>query len=137
MLAGMLGCEDTTTASHEATLTPELRQAHDDAATLDFYRSRVQPIFQQDCYRCHAGLNRKGEFRLKTRADLKKGGKHGAAVVPGDPDRSLLVQQLRQGSGVEHPMPPPPQQKMPDADRIVIERWVQAGAIMPDTPDGR
>lgn len=133
LLVALAGCEDHSTPSHEATLTPAFRAAHDDPATLDFYQNRVEPIFRQDCYRCHAGLNRKGEFRMQTRPEMLKGGKNGPALIPGDPDRSLLVQQLRPGSGAKHPMPPPPQQTMPADDRLVIERWVKAGAIMPKT----
>ncbi len=138
MTFALAGCEDTTTPSHEQQLSPDFIRAHDDPATLDFYRSRVQPIFKQDCYRCHAGLNRKGELSIQTKAGMAKGGKHGHALVPGDVPNSLLLKGIRR-EDTEHvkPMPPPPQEKMPDADIAVIERWVKAGAIMPDTANGK
>jgi mono/diheme cytochrome c family protein len=142
ILLGMIfvlgGCEDTTTPSHEAQLSPEFVRLHDDPATLDFYRTRVQPIFRQDCYRCHAGYKREGGLNMQTRGAMAKGGKHGRALIPGDVDNSLLIKGIRrEDSGHVKPMPPPPQEKMPDADIAAIKRWVKAGAIMPETVNGK
>jgi cytochrome c len=139
MAAVLAGCEDNTTASHEAQLSPDFIRAHDDPATLDFYRTRVQPVFQQDCYRCHAGYKHEGGLSMQTRAGMMKGGKHGTAVVPGDIANSLLMKGIRHDGPEDKvkSMPPPPKQKLPDADLAVVERWVKAGAIMPDTANGR
>jgi cytochrome c len=137
MVVALTGCESTVTPSHEVQLSPDFIRAHDDPATLDFYRTRVQPIFQQDCYRCHGGMNRKGELNFQAKAGMMQGGKHGAAVVPGNAN-SLLLKEIRREDG-EHvkPMPPPPQEKLSDADVAVIERWVKAGAIMPESANGK
>lgn len=142
ILLGMIcvlgGCEDMTTPSHEAQLSPEFVRMHDDPATLDFYQNRVLPIFRQDCYRCHAGYKHEGGLNMQTRTAMAKGGKHGRAIIPGDVDNSLLTQGIRREDS-EHvkPMPPPPQEKVPDADIVVIERWVKAGAIMPESANGK
>ena len=110
---------------------------HDDPATLDFYKTRVQPVFRQDCYRCHAGYKHEGEFNLQTKAKVMKGGKHGAAIVPGDPANSLLMKGIWRVGGNVKPMPVPPQEPVPAADIAVIERWIKAGAVMPETASGR
>jgi len=54
-------------------------------------------------------------------------------LVPGDPEKSLLVRLMRhQGPANDPmPMPPSPRPKVSEADIAVVERWVKAGAVMP------
>ncbi len=75
----------------------------------------------------------RGGLNLKTRDGMLHGGHHGAAVVPGDPAKSLLVLLMRhEGSTDELGPMPPKKPKMSDADIAVVEQWVKAGAIMPE-----
>jgi cytochrome c len=108
----------------------------EDASKPEFYMTRVQPIFQTNCYRCHAGFNRRGGFNIQTRAGMLKGGHDGAVLVPGDPEKSLLVRLIRHEGPASDPMPMPSKSaKLSDADIATVERWVKAGAIMPaDVP---
>jgi cytochrome c len=107
----------------------------DEAATPDFYTTKVQPILQANCYRCHGGMNHRGGLSLATRAGIMKGGHDGAVLVPGDPAKSLLVRLIRHEGPQNDPMPMPPKAKLSDADIATVERWVRAGAIMPaDAP---
>ncbi|HST88561.1 MAG TPA: c-type cytochrome domain-containing protein, partial [Ktedonobacterales bacterium] len=102
--------------------------AGQDAANPAFYTQRVKPIFAANCYRCHGGMNRRGGLSMETRAGMMKGGKDGLAVVPGDPEKSLLVRMMRrQGSANDlKPMPPPPRPKLSDSDIATVEQWVRA-----------
>jgi cytochrome c len=107
----------------------------DEAARPEFYTTKVQPIFQANCYRCHAGMNHRGGLNIATRAGMMKGGHNGAVLVPGDPAKSLLVRLIRHEGPQNDPMPMPPKAKLSDADIATVERWVRAGAIMPaDAP---
>ena len=108
----------------------------DEAATPEFYTSRVQPIFQANCYRCHGGMNHRGGLNIQTHAGMMKGGHDGQVLVPGDPAKSLLVQLIRHEGPANDPMPMPPKSpKISQEDIATVERWVKAGAIMPeDTP---
>ncbi len=101
------------------------------AATPAFYTTHVQPIFQANCYRCHAGLNHRGGLMLDSRAGLMKGGHDGAVIVPGHPEASLLVKLIRHEGPANDPMPMPPKSKLSEADIATIEQWVRAGAVMP------
>lgn len=107
--------------------------ADEDASKPEFFATRVQPVFQANCYRCHGGMNHRGGLSMATRAGMLKGGHDGPVLVPGDPERSLLVRLMRrQGpAGDPMPMPPPPRPKVSDADIATVERWVRAGAVMP------
>jgi hypothetical protein len=106
--------------------------ADDEAAKPQFYVTQVKPIFEKNCYRCHAGMNHRGGLTLSTKAGILKGGKDGAIVVPGNPSASLLLKLLRRQGPRDDPKPMPPKGKLPDADISTVERWVRAGAMMPD-----
>lgn len=106
-------------------------------SSMDLYNTRVQPIFQANCYRCHAGLNHRGGLQMDTQAGLMKGGHDGIVVVPGHPEQSLLVKLIRHEGPPNDPMPMPPKSKLSDADIGAVEAWVRSGAAMPATPVDR
>ena len=101
-----------------------------EAAALTYFQDSVKPILRQNCYRCHFGLNHKGGFNLSTRSLLLKGGKHGVAVIPGQPNDSLLVRLIRHEGPPDHPMPMPQKGKLSDAEIAAIFKWISDGAIM-------
>ena len=104
------------------------------AATPEIYSTRVRPILDANCARCHGGFNHRGGLNMDTRAGMMKGGKDGAVIVPGDPAKSLLVSLIRHEGKVSEPMPPN-RPRISDADIGTIEEWIKAGAIMPaDVP---
>lgn len=106
-----------------------------DPASPEFYTQNVQPILQQNCYRCHGGLNHRGGLKLDTQAGMMHGGKDGAILVPGHPEQSLLITLIRHEGPADDPMPMPPKSKLSDADIATVTAWVKAGAHMPpDAP---
>jgi cytochrome c len=104
--------------------------AQDDPASPEYYKTKVKPILETNCYRCHGGENHRGGLNMETRASLLKGGHDGTVLVPGDPAKSLLVTLIRHEGPKNDPMPMPPKSKLSDADIAVVEQWVKAGAIM-------
>ncbi|NYF78824.1 c-type cytochrome domain-containing protein [Granulicella arctica] len=113
-------------------------RAQDNPGTVEFYTSKVQPVLESNCYRCHGGMNRRGGLSLQTKAGMLKGGHDGTVLVPGHPEQSLLVKLIRHEGPANDPMPMPPRKpKLSDADIALVEQWVKAGAIMPDTPTGK
>lgn len=106
-------------------------KAQSSAATPEFYTTRVKPILDANCARCHGGFNHRGGLKMDTRAGMLKGGKDGAVIVPGDPAKSLLVSLIRHEGKVSEPMPPN-KPKISDADIATIEEWIKAGALMPE-----
>jgi hypothetical protein len=93
------------------------------------YYHDVRPILVSDCNACHKPEKNKGELDMTAFAALMKGGKHGPAIVAGDPGKSKLVEMV---SGDDPDMPK-------DGDPLkqeqvaVITRWIQEGA-KDDTP---
>ena len=94
------------------------------ANTSEFFEASVRPVLAANCYDCHAD-ERMGGLRLDSREALLKGGRSGAAVVPGDPDKSLIIQAVLQTSD---------KLKMPKGGRLrpdeiaALTEWVRAGA---------
>ncbi len=104
----------------------------DQAASPVFYTAKVKPILDANCARCHGGINHRGGLNLDTRAGMLRGGHDGTVLVPGDPDKSLLVRLIRHQGPADDPMPMPPNKpKISDADIATVARWVKAGAVMP------
>ncbi len=99
--------------------------------SAEFYTTKVQPILQTNCYRCHGGLNHRGGLVLDSRAGMMKGGHDGAVLVPGHPEQSLLIKLIRHEGPADDPMPMPPKSKLSDADIATVTQWVQAGAVFP------
>jgi mono/diheme cytochrome c family protein len=107
-------------------------EAHDDASKPEYYTTKVKPILDANCARCHGGENHRGGLNMDTRESLLKGGHDGVVVVPGDPANSLLVKLIRHEGPADDPMDMPPKKpKLSDTDIQVVTDWIKAGAIMP------
>src|SRR5437868_4645242 len=63
--------------------------------SAEFFETSVRPVLAANCYDCHAE-EKMGGLRLDSREGLLKGGKSGPAIIPGDPEKSLLIQAVRQ-----------------------------------------
>jgi mono/diheme cytochrome c family protein len=100
----------------------------EEAATPEFFETRVRPVLAASCYSCH-GDAPLGGLRLDRAADFAKGGSRGPVVVPGDPEKSLLIQV------VKHTDPrlkmPLGGKKLTDAQIEDLSAWVAAGAKWP------
>jgi hypothetical protein len=70
-------------------------ESQPDSAKLEFFEKRVRPILSENCYGCHsANTKAAGDLRVDDLNGLLTGGNNGPAVVPGDPDKSLLIQRI-------------------------------------------
>ena len=106
--------------------------AHENASKPEFYITKVKPIFDANCARCHGGTNHRGGLNIDTRSGLLKGGHDGPGVVPGDPANSLLIKLIRHEGPVDDPGPMPPNKpQISDTDIAIVTQWVKAGAVMP------
>ncbi len=113
-------------------LAPSAVHGREDASKPEYYTTRVKPIFEANCARCHGGANHRGGLNMDTRDSMLKGGHDGPVLVPGDPGKSLLVKLIRHEGPKDDPMDMPPKRdKLSDADIAVVEQWVKAGAVMP------
>ena len=101
---------------------------------LQFFETRIRPVLVERCYSCHSAESEElaGNLRLDLRSGWQQGGDSGsAAVVPGDPDASLLLKALRHDADVS--AMPPDQPRLSDAVLRDFTRWIAAGAADPRT----
>ena len=103
------------------------------AAQREFFENRIRPVLANHCYKCHSAQAEKvkGGLLLDTRHDLLKGGDAGPAVVPGYPDRSLLIRAV-QYTDPDLQMPPKGE-KLSTAQVNDLVAWVRMGVPDPRT----
>jgi hypothetical protein len=93
-----------------------------------FFEARIRPVLAATCFKCHGGEKTSNALRVDRREALLKGGESGPALVPGDPDKSLLIRALR---STNDDLKMPPDKKLPDAVVADFENWVRTGAVWP------
>src|SRR3989454_360052 len=94
---------------------------------IEFYEKQVQPILAENCYKCHSheADKIKGGFVLDSREALLKGGEDGAAIVVGEPGKSVLIKAVRHE---DEDLKMPPKKKLSDEQIAVLVEWVKMGA---------
>src|SRR5262245_38177807 len=93
-----------------------------------FFELKVRPVLAQQCFKCHGGEKVSGGLRVDSRAALLRGGDRGPAVIPGAPERSLLIKAVRHSDA---DLRMPPQKKLPAAVVADLAAWVKQGAVWP------
>ncbi len=105
--------------------------SHDAGTT--FFEKSIRPVLVKHCYQCHsAEAAAKDKLQagllLDTKLGLLTGGESGPAIVPGHPEKSLLVGALKFES---YEMPPTG--RLPPNVIADFVKWVEMGA--PDPRD--
>jgi cytochrome c553 len=100
-------------------------------AQTQFFETKIRPVLVNNCYKCHSGQAEKvrGGLLLDSREGLLKGGDTGPAIVPGDPEKSLLIKAIRY-TDPDLQMPPK-DRKLADDEIANLAAWVKMGAPDP------
>ena len=110
-------------------LAPAVAAADGEAA----FTAKVWPIIDNSCTGCHGADKQKGKLRLDTRAGWLKGGEDGQIVVPGNPEKSLVMDAIRHTTKDEDQYMPPKKKKQLTKDEIaIIGDWIKAGMPWPE-----
>ncbi len=98
----------------------------------------VLPYLYTRCVVCHGARRKEAELDLRTVESILKGGKSGPVVVPGDPEKSLILKRIH-----AQEMPPPKEliragvRPMESSEINLLTKWIEQGAvkheIVPDT----
>jgi len=102
----------------------------EDREGIEFYEKAIRPMLTDRCFQCHGVTvkNPKGGLVLETREGMVKGGGSGPAIVPGDPEASLLIQAIRYA---DEELRMPPRRRLAPEDVAAFEAWVKRGAPAP------
>ena len=104
-------------------------QVHSEAPVR--YGRDIRPLLSDRCFRCHgpdAG-QRAADLRLDEQRFAVRDLGDGAAIVPGQPQQSLLLERIR-SHDPDEVMPPPESNKpaLTPAEVRLFERWIAEGA---------
>lgn len=94
------------------------------------YATKVQPILNANCVKCHGPSDRKGNLRLDSYAHLMDGGASGNIVAPG---HSILLQRITLPADDPKLMPKKGAPLTPEEIKV-LQDWVTAGALPTDAP---
>src|ERR1700676_1972165 len=83
----------------------------------EYFENKVRPVLAQNCFACHTN-SQMGGLRLDSRGSVLKGAKSGPVVVPGDPDKRLMITAIRQT----------PDLKMPKSDHLTEQQIADLAA---------
>ena len=103
-----------------ATAVVVLSTSIADAAEPSFEKD-ISPILTRRCHDCHGADVQEAKLDLRTLSTLLRGGESGPAVIPGDPENSLLIDLLTRGQ-----MPPGQGKKLTSDELSLIRQWVKA-----------
>lgn len=96
-----------------------------DEIAQDEIARQAWAVLREKCVECHRAEKRQGRLDMTRREKLLRGGDSGPALVPGKPDKSLMIELI------EFDEMPPRKQKegrVTKAELRVLKRWVASGA---------
>src|SRR5688572_16088417 len=95
------------------------------------FKSTIQPIFAEHCHKCHShdADKIKGGLVVDSLSGLLTGGDSGPAIVPGEPEKSLLIKAIRYTD--EELQMPPKGKKLSEEQVRALTEWVKLGASWP------
>ena len=126
ILAGLLTAFGISAPAASAAAVPT-------AAQVEFFESKIRPVLVAECYDCHGAKKAKGGLRLDSREGMLAGGDSGTLFVPGDPDKSLLIQSLAHATKEAELHMPKDGAKFDQATLRDFKEWIRQGA--PDPRD--
>ena len=99
-----------------------------DTPGSDYFENKVRPILANSCGSCHQD-RAAGGLSISSRVSLLKGGDSGPAIVPGDPEKSLLLVAVHQSGSLKMPKGG----KLSPDEVATLSEWVRLGAPWPQS----
>ncbi len=104
-------------------------QANSTPEAIEFFEKHVRPVLVEKCVSCHGPKVQRGGLRMDNRAAVLQGGDSGPALVPGEPDKSLLLKAVRHQGDLK--MPPKEKDRLDDKAIADLSAWIKLGAPWP------
>ena len=116
----------------QSDMNPENGNAQANAL---LFKQQVEPILAARCYECHGAAKKKGSLRLDSPQFIRAGGKGGAVIVPGQPERSSLY-TLTVLDEDDPDIMPPKGAPLSKAEAAILHKWILDGALFGDEQSG-
>ena len=100
-------------------------------AADDAQAEKAVALLDSRCFKCHshASGKNKGGLVMDSLAGLTTGGDGGAALLPGDPAKSLFLQNILETDPEK--MMPPKGERLTKDEVTLLQDWVKSGATWP------
>ncbi len=94
-----------------------------------FFETSIRPLLVDNCLRCHGPEKQEGGLRLDSLDAILAGGDRGAAMTPGEPANSIVIEAINYSPDLQ--MPPDGQL---EAEQIAhLTQWIELGAYWPES----
>ena len=107
--------------------------AQADPKEVRVFEEKVRPLFVKNCLGCHNDEAKMSGLSLASRESAMLGGGRGSAVIPGQPDQSLLIQAVRRAGELKMP----PGGPLESHEVTALTEWVRSGAAWGVGADGK
>lgn len=94
------------------------------------FETAIRPLLKRHCHACHGPDLQEAGLRLDLKLEALAGGDSGPAIVPGNPQESLLLELVR-GNDPDKVMPPRGE-TLSKPQIELLEHWISEGAAWPD-----
>ena len=92
---GLIGCALASLGTAAVGGTAEEKAGPVNPQQAEFFETHVRPVLAENCYSCHGPDRQMAGLRLDSRAAILKGSARGPVLVPGDPEKSVLIGAVR------------------------------------------
>jgi hypothetical protein len=109
---------------------PTFTGAEPSRQDLEFFETRIRPVFAEHCFKCHSAKAKKlkGKLYLDSHAGFLKGGESGAIFMAGEPDKSRIIEAVRYNNP---DLQMPPKSKLSGKETSDLIEWIKRGAPWP------
>ena len=94
------------------------------------FMAHVKPVLEAKCVMCHNRKAMPGKMSLENRTEAMRTGALGAYIVPGHPEKSLLVANVKSAHQKVSVMPAVGERLTKD-EYAILTKWVKEGAVWP------
>ena len=102
---------------------------------VEFSR-HIKPILEERCLQCHNQRAAPERVSFESRELALASGRHGTAIIPGDPDNSRMVNFINAPRDTAEAMPRT-EHVISQEEAETIREWIAAGAVWPSGPEGQ
>ena len=106
------------------------------AKTQVDFKAHVKPILEARCVMCHNRKTLPGHMSLENRKLALARTALGVPIVPGHPEQSLILTNIKNGHAHVHAMPPVGERITKD-ELAVLTKWITDGATWPEGRAGK
>ena len=100
------------------------------------FADHIKPILEARCLQCHNKRSMPERISFESREQAFAVGKHGRAIIPGDPDNSRMVNFINAPRDTAEAMPKVGHEISAE-EAETIREWIAAGARWPTGDAGR